>query len=85
MKFFCAMMKKRKKIARFCTWVKTTIDEDGEEMEENLEEQSAIEEEVCEYYKKIYTYKMVEHTKEEILEWIGNDMKIIFEAEKDKL
>ena len=36
-------------------------------------------------WKKLYKHKKVEQTKEEILERIQNDIKKIFEAEKDAL
>ena len=41
-------------MAQFCSLIRTTVDEDGEEKEETLEKQSDIEDEVCAYYEKLY-------------------------------
>ena len=46
-KFFCAMMKTKKKTAQFCSLIKTMINKEGEEVKEILKEQVAIEEEIC--------------------------------------
>ena len=58
-KFFCAIMKKNKKTAQFCSLVNTTVDGEGKELEEILEEQSVIKGEVCEYYEKLYKHKLL--------------------------
>ena len=84
-KSFCAMMKKKKETTQFCSLVKTTIDKNGDETEEIKKEQSDREEEVREYYEKLYKNRVVEKTKEDILKRIGNDVKVISEAEKEKL
>ena len=44
-----------------------------------------IEEEVCLYYENLYAQRPVEHSKEEILECIGRNAKIISCAEKEGL
>ena len=49
-KFFCSMTKKIKKTAQFCSLVKTTVNDGGEKFDETLEEQGAIEDEICKYY-----------------------------------
>ena len=42
-RFFCAMMKKRRKTVQFCSLICTIIDENGEEVEEVLDKQADID------------------------------------------
>ena len=59
--------------------------EDGEITEEVLDKQEDIEDEVCRFYEGLYAYRAVEHTKEEILDGIGKDVKTISEYTKEAL
>ena len=54
----------------------------GEEKEEISENQNDIEDEVCAYYEKLYKRREVVHTREEIIEKIGPDVKKISEVEQ---
>ena len=78
-------MKKRKKTAQLNTLMKTMTDEDGEITEEVLDKQEVIEDEVGRFQEGLYAYRAVQHTKEEILEVIGKDVKTISEHEKEAL
>ena len=48
-RFFCAMMRKRRKTAQFCTLVRTVIEKNRMEVEEVLEKQADIEDKVHKY------------------------------------
>ena len=71
------MMKKGRKTAQFSTLIKRTTNNAGEKVEETLDEQGAIEKEVCTFYEDLYKYRGVEHTKEMILNKIGVDVRTI--------
>ena len=74
------MMKKGKRTAQFTTLIRTTTNNAGEKDEEILDEQGAIEKEVCKFYKGLYKYRKVEYTKEEILNEVGTDVRKISET-----
>ena len=84
-RFFCSMNKKCRKTAQFCTLIWKVVNELGNEVEETLHKQGEIKEEVHNYYEKLYKHREVEHTQNKILKQIGNDIKNIFDYEKETL
>ena len=76
------MNKKLRKTAPFFTLIWKVLDEQGNEVEETLHKQGDIEEEVHNYYEKLYKHSEVKHMQDEILEQIGNDIKKILIIKK---
>ena len=58
------------------------MDDQGNEVEETLHKQGEIEEEVHNYYEKLYKHCEVEHTQDKILERIGNGIQKILIMKK---
>ena len=61
-KFFCWILKKRRKHAQFDSFMKSFTDEEGNMTEVVLEGQEDIEEEICRFYKLLYANSEVEHS-----------------------
>ena len=77
------MMKKRNITDQFSTLIHMITNDAGEKAEEILDEQGAIEKEYCKFYKELYKYREVEHTKEETLNEIGEEVRKISEMERE--
>ena len=84
-KFFSAILKKINDTAQFDTLLKINEDGNGNKIERTLEKKDKIEEEVCLFYENLQAQKSVEHSKEEVKNCIGEDLKVITDDEKEKL